>query len=192
MNKRGTVSPPVPLLVLRARLCYGSEMRAYTVMVRLKNGLPDLSEDPAPVLPPVLIQCEQLWKDRGGRRSWPKDQWMFVRGAIEPLLYARIEPEPEHYENGLLNPRGAIQAQSIQLLSCSFENGPLPTITGYAQFRLTFDRMFKDTGEFYDWQEQTDWLDWALCFGFCFADGGEWDATYEHGGIDFEIVTPGC
>ncbi|TXN39498.1 hypothetical protein [Methylobacterium sp. WL7] len=159
-------------------------------MARLKNGSPDLSEDPAPILIPTLIQCEGLWKDRGKRRSWPNNQWSFVRRTIEPLLYARIEPEPEHYDGGLLNPRGVIQAQAIELSSVSFENGPIPVISAYAQFQMTFDRAFADTGEFYEWQEQTDWMDWALCFGFRFEDGGEWDATWEHGGIDFEIVTP--
>lgn len=157
------------------------------MMVRLKNGSPDLSEEPTSILPTALIQCEQLWRDRRSRRSWQRDQWAFVRRAIEPLLYARIEPEPEHRENGLLHPERAILARSIQLLSCSFENGPLPIISAYAEFQLTFDRAFRDTAAFYDWQEQTDWLDYALCFGFRFEDGGEWDATYDHAGIDFEI-----
>jgi hypothetical protein len=164
-------------------------MHAHTVMARLKNGSPDLSEDPAPILPPALIQCEQLWKDRGRRRSWPKDQWALVRRTIEPMLYARIEPELEHYANGLLNPKGVIQARAIELSAVSFENGPLPTITGYARFQLTFDRAFRDTGGLYDWMESTDWLDYALCFGFRLGNGDEWDATYEHGGIDFELIT---
>lgn len=160
------------------------------MMARLKNGSPDLSEEPTSNLPTALIQCEQLWKDRGRRRSWPKDQWAFVRGAVEQLLYARIEPEPEHRANGLLHPERAIKAHSIQLLSCSFEDGPLPTISAQAHFQMMFDRAFRDTTAFYDWQEQTDWLDHALCFGFRLEDGGEWDATYDHAGIDFEIFTP--
>ncbi|WCS26544.1 hypothetical protein LOK46_06830 [Methylobacterium sp. NMS14P] len=106
------------------------------------------------------------------------------------MLYATIEPESEHRQNGLLHPEKTIPARSIQLLSCSFENGPLPTISAYAEFHMTFDRTFTDTGQLYDWQEQTDWLDHALCFGFRFRDGGEWDATYDHAGIDFEILTP--
>ncbi|MFC6025889.1 hypothetical protein [Methylobacterium mesophilicum] len=159
-------------------------------MARLKSGMPDFSEDPAPILPPALIQCEKLWQEQGRRRSWSKDHWVFVRATIEPMLYARIEPEPEHYAGGLLNSKGPIHAQAIGLSSVSFENGPIPTISAYAQFQMTFDRPFADTGEFYEWQEQTDWMDWALCFGFRFEDGGEWDATWEHGGIDFEIVTP--
>jgi hypothetical protein len=130
-----------------------------------------------------------MWRDRGRRTSWPRDQWAFVRRAIEPLLYAGIMPESEHYQGGLLNPKGIIQAQAIELSSVSFENGPIPVISAYAQFKMTFDRTFRDTGQFYDWMEQTDWLDWALCFGFRFDDGSEWDATYEHGGIEFEIVT---
>ncbi len=165
-------------------------MHTHTVSVWLKHGSPDLTEDPAPLLPPAVIQCEQLWQGRGRRRSWPRAQWEFVRRTIEPLLYARIEPEPEHYAGGLLNPRGAIQAQAIELSSVSFENGPLPIVSGYARFQMTFDRAFADTAAFYEWQEQTDWLDWALCYGFRLQDGGEWDATYEHGGIDFEIVAP--
>lgn len=159
-------------------------------MVRLKNGSPDRSEDPTPILPPALIQCEQLWKDLGRSRSWSQVQWTFVKGVVEQLLYARIEPEPEHRKNGLLHPEKAIQARFIQLLSCSFENGPLPTISAHATFQMSFDRAFADTASFYDWQEQTDWLDYALCFGFRLQDGGEWDATYDHSGIDFDIVTP--
>ncbi len=54
---------------------------------------------------------------------------------------------------------------------------------------MTFDRMFTDTAQFYDWMEATDWLDCGLCFGFRFGDGGEWDATYDHSGIDFEIYS---
>lgn len=165
-------------------------MHLHTVIARLKNGCVDLTEDPAPILPPAIFQCERLWKDRGRRRSWPKDQWAFVRRAVEPLLYAQIEPESEHRENGLLHPERAIQARSIQLTSASFENGPLPIISAYAEFQLTFDRSFKDTGELYDWMEQTDWLDWTLCFGFRLQDGGEWDATWEHNGIDFEVSVP--
>lgn len=165
-------------------------MPIHTVIVRIKDGSPDLTEDPTPILPPALIQCEQLWKDLGRSRSWSQDQWAFVKCTVEPLLYARIEPETEHRQNGLLHPEKAIQARSIQLLSCSFENGPLPTISGYAEFHLTFDRSFKETGELYDWMESTDWLDHALCFGFRLQDGGEWDATCDHGGIDFEIFTP--
>jgi hypothetical protein len=159
-------------------------------MVRLKNGTPDLTEDPAPFLPPALLRCEQLWTGRGRRRSWPKDQWQFVRATIEPLLYARIEPEDVHFANGLLNRTRAIEAQAIALSSVSFEDGRLPTISAYAQFEMMFDRAFGSTAEFYDWQEQTDWLDWAVCFGFRLADGGEWDATYDHAGIDFEILAP--
>lgn len=165
-------------------------MHRHTISVWLKHGSPDLSEDPTSILSSALIQCREMWRDRGSRESWPNNQWRFVRRTIEPLLYARIEPEPEHYDGGLLNPRGIIQAQAIELSSVSFENGPIPVISAYAQFQMTFDRAFADTGEFYDWQEQTDWLDWALCFGFRFDDGGEWDATWEHGGIDFEIGTP--
>lgn len=163
-------------------------MHLHTVTARLKNGMPDLTEDPTSVLPPAIFLCEQLWQKRGMRGSWPKEQWAFVRRAIEPLLYARIEPEPEHYAGGLLNLRGAIQAEAIEVSSVSFENGPIPTITAYAQFQMMFDRAFADTGAFYEWQKQTDWMDWALCFGFRLEDGGEWDATWEHGGVDFEIV----
>lgn len=65
-------------------LCNSPAMHHYAVMARLKNGLPDLLEDPAPIVPPALIQCEQLWRRRGRRRSWPPDQWAFVRGAIDP------------------------------------------------------------------------------------------------------------
>lgn len=184
-----TDPPTVSLIASKAALCYSPSMYIYIVMVRLKNGLPELSEEPAPVLPPTLIRCEQMWKDRGGRTSWPKDQWAFVRRAIEPLLYARIEPEPEHYANGLLNPKGAIQAQAIELSSASFENGPLPTISAYARFEMAFDREFADTAAFYDWMEATDWLDWAVAFGWRLEDG-EYDATYDHGGLDFEIVAP--
>ena len=165
-------------------------MHIHTVIAHLKNGCADLTEDPAPILPPAIFQCERLWKDRGRRISWPKDQWAFVRRAVEPLLYARIEPEPEHRQNGLLHLERAIQARSVQLLSCSFENGPLPIISAVAEFQLTFDRAFKDTGELYDWMEATDWLDWALYFGFRLQDGGEWDATWEHNGIDFEVSVP--
>jgi len=165
-------------------------MHAHSIIARLKNGSPDLSEDPTSTLSSSLIQCERLWKDRGRRRSWQEDQWAFVRRAIEPLLYAQIKPEPEHYENGLLNPKGPIRAQAIELSSVSFENGPIPVISAYARFEMTFDRALADTAALYDWQEATDWLDWALCFGFRFQDGAEWDATWEHGGIDFEILTP--
>jgi hypothetical protein len=164
-------------------------MHKHTVIVRFKNGTPDLSEEPAPVLPPAIMQCEQQWKDRGRRRSWPRDQWAFVRRTIEPLLYARIEPEDVHHENGLLNPKGPIKAQAIELSSVSFENGPLPTISAYARFEMTFDRKFADTAAFYDWQEATDWLDWTVAFGWRLEDG-EYDATYDHGGLDFEIVAP--
>ncbi|MGE8131363.1 hypothetical protein ACQKQD_30750 [Methylobacterium sp. NPDC080182] len=55
---------------------------------------------------------------------------------------------------------------------------------------MRFDRAFADTSSFYDWMESSDGLDHALCFGFRLQDGGEWDATYDHSGIDFEIVTP--
>jgi len=164
-------------------------MHIHTVIARLKNGCADLTEDPAPILPPAIFQCERLWKDRGRRRSW-KDQWAFVKRTVEPLLYARIEPESEHRENGLLHPERAIQARSIQLTSVNFENGALPIISAYAEFQLTFDRSFTDTGELYDWMESTDWLDWALCFGFRFADGSEYDTTWEHKGIDFELISP--
>jgi len=159
-------------------------MHIHPVIVTLKSGSPDLSEDPIAPLPLALLHIEQLWKKRGRRRSWPKDQWAVVRKTIEPLLYARIELEDVHHKKGLLHPGTAIQARSIQLLSCSFENGPLPIISAFAEFQLTFDRSFKDTEELYDWQEQTDWLDWSMCFGFRLQDGGEWDATWEHSGID--------
>ncbi|SDN70932.1 hypothetical protein SAMN05216360_110212 [Methylobacterium phyllostachyos] len=165
-------------------------MYVHTVIARLKNGSADLTEDPTPILPPAIFQCEKLWQERGRRRSWSKEQWAYVRSAVEPWLYARIEPEDVHRENGLWHSERAIQARSIQLLSCSFENGPLPIISAYAEFQLTFDRPLRDTGELYDWQEQTDWLDWALCFGFRLQDEGEWDATWEHGGIDFELIDP--
>lgn len=164
-------------------------MHTHTVSVRLKNGSADPSDNLGLNLPAAFILCEQLWKDRGNRRSWPKDQWAFVRATVEPLLYATIDPEHEHYDNGLLNPRGTIYSRSVELSSVSFENGPIPVISAYARFQLTFDRWFSDTGEFYDWQEQTDWLDWATNFGWRFEDGSEYDAAYDNSGIEFEIIT---
>ncbi|MGH1573131.1 hypothetical protein ACRAWG_23755 [Methylobacterium sp. P31] len=163
-------------------------MHAHTVSVRVKNGSWDPSDDLGLILPAAFIRCEQLWKGRGDRRSWPKDQWAFARDAIEPLLYATIDPEDVHYDNGLLNPRGTIYSRSVELSSVSFENGPIPIISAYARFELTFDREFKDTAAFYDWQEQTDWLDWGTNFGWRFEDGSEYDAAYDNAGIELEIM----
>jgi hypothetical protein len=110
-----------------------------------------------------------------------------VKTTVGPLLYATTDPEDEYYENGLLNPRGTIRSQSVKLSSVSFENGPIPTVSAYAQFQMTFDRAFTDTAHFYDWMEATGWLDWAVCFGWLFEDRREWGATYDHAGIDSEI-----
>lgn len=164
-------------------------MHRHTISVRLENGRPDLSDDPALVIPPQLLRCEQLWKDRGKRRSWPKSQWAFVKAAVEPLLYATIDPEDVHYVNGLLHSRDTIRSQAIELLSCSFESGSVPIISAYARFELLFDRLFDDTEQFYEWQERTDWLDWATNFGWQFEDGSEYDAGYHNSGIEFEIIT---
>ncbi|WP_457105587.1 hypothetical protein [Methylobacterium sp. P5_C11] len=114
-----------------------------------------------------------------------------MRHAIEPLLYARIEPDPGHYAHGLLNPKRQIQANAVELSTVNFEHGPVPIIFGYAGLQLAFDRAFTDAGEDYDRMKAADWLDWPLCFGVRVVDGGEWDAADEHGGIDFEVVI-GC
>ncbi|MHB2207557.1 hypothetical protein [Methylobacterium sp. CM6257] len=163
-------------------------MYRHTVVARLKNGSPELPLDPTISLPAALTQCEQLWKERGGRTSWPREQWSFVRKVIEPLLYATIDPEDVHYAGGLLNARGTIRSQSVELSSVSFKNGPLPTISCYAQFEMTFDREFDDVAGFYDWQEQTDWLDWGTNFGWRLEDGSEYDAAYDNVGIELEII----
>jgi hypothetical protein len=75
-------------------------MHTHTVWVWLKHGSPDFTEGCPTILPPALIQCREMWRDRGGRTSWRKDEWAFVRRSIEPLLYAAIDPENEHYEGG--------------------------------------------------------------------------------------------
>lgn len=164
-------------------------MYRHSISVRIKNGCPDLSDDPEVQIPPVLFQCEQLWEGRGRRKSWSKDQWAFVRASVEPLLYATIDPEDVHYENGLLNTRGTIRTELIELSSCSFENGPVPIVSAYARFELSFDRQFADTEQFYAWQEKTDWLDWATNLGWQFEVGSEYDAGYDNTGIEFEVLT---
>lgn len=166
----------------------GPRMRRHTVIARLKNGSPEFPLDPTINLPAALTQCERLWKNRGRRRSWPKDQWRFVRKTIEPLLYATIDPEDVHYGNGLLNVRGTIRSQSVELSSVSFESGSLPTISCYALSEMVFDREFRSTAEFFDWQEQTDWLDWATNFGWRFGDGSEYDAACDNGGKELDVL----
>lgn len=112
-----------------------------------------------------------------------------MRASVEPLLYATIDPEDVHYENGLLNTRGTIRTELIELSSCSFENGPVPIVSAYALFELNFDRRFVDTEQFYDWQEQTDYFDWCTNLGWRFEDGSEYDAGYDNAGIEFEFLS---
>jgi hypothetical protein len=111
-----------------------------------------------------------------------------MRAAVEPLLCATIDLEPEYCESRLLNPAGTIQAQAIELSAVRFENGSIPTISDHAQFQTTFDWVFEDAAAIYDRQERTDRMDWALRFGFCSEDGGEWDAAGDHTGMDSEMI----
>lgn len=168
-------------------------MPSHTILARLKNGSCEttLSDDPTIIIPQAFNDCRGLWERRGKRQSWPQDQWTFVSASIEPFLYATIEPEDVHYKNGLLNPRGTIHAQSVELTSVSFENGPIPIVSASALFLFSFDRRFRDNAAFYDWQEQTDWLDWGTNFGWRFPSGDECDAAQTHDGIELELIEMG-
>ncbi|WP_449411629.1 hypothetical protein [Methylobacterium komagatae] len=146
------------------------------------------TNDPTIVIPQAFLDCRSLWDRRGRKRSWPKDQWTFVRASIEPFLYATIDPEDVHYENGLLNRRGTIHAQSVELKSVSFKNGPIPIISSVASFTLFFDRQLAHNEAFYNWMEATDWLDWGVNFGWRFGDGNEFDAAETHDGIELELL----
>ncbi len=167
----------------------GEDIHRHTVLAHLKNGSCEIgtTDDPTIVIPQAFHDCRALWDRRGKVRSWPQDQWAFVTASIEPLLYATIDPEDAHYDNGLLNPRGTIQAPSVQLSSLSFETGPIPIISATAQFELLLDRGLTDTEQLYDWQEQTDWLDWCVNFGWRFPNGDGFDAAETHDGIQFEL-----
>ena len=163
-------------------------MFPHLVAARLKNGSPELSLDPTINLPPDLIRCKQLWDRRGKRGSWPRDQWAFVRATVEPLLYATLDPDPVHYDNGLMAPRGTIRSSAVGLSSVSFEHGPVPVISACARFELTFDRVFTSTAALYDWMEGTDWLDWGTNFGWRLPDGSEYDAAQHNDGLEFEAA----
>lgn len=165
-------------------------MHRHTILAHLKNGSCEttLIDDPTIIVPQVFNDCRELWDRRGKRQSWPKDQWAFVRASVQSFLYATIDPEDVHYDNGLMNPRGTIRAQSVELTSVSFEKGPIPIISAYAQFMFSFDRRFRDNAEFYDWMKATDWLDWATNYGWRFTDRNEFDAAETHDGIEVELL----
>lgn len=118
----------------------------------------------------------------------PKDQWAFGRGSIEPLLYATLDPEDVHYDNGLRNPYGTIHARSVELTSLNFENSPIPIVSAIAHFELILDRPMADTEQLYDWMEQSEWLDWCVNFGWRFRNDNEFDAAETHDGIQFEVI----
>lgn len=170
----------------------GEAIHRHTVLAHLKNGSSETipTADPTIVIPPAFHDCRALWDRRGKVRSWPQDQWAIVRVSIEPLLYATIDPEDAHYDNGLLNPRETIQAQSVQLSSVSFENGPIPIVSAIACFELILNQELTDTEQLYDWQEETDWLDWCVNFGWRFPNGSEYDAAETHDGIQLELLSP--
>ena len=123
----GEQPPLTSPIVVEGVSCDISTMQVHTIIARLKNGMPDLTEDPTPILPPAFFQCDRLWKDRGRRKSWPKDQWAFVRRTVEPLLYARIKPQSEHRENGLVHPGKAIPEQAIELISGASKTARSPS-----------------------------------------------------------------
>ena len=87
-------------------------------------------------------------------------------------------------------PDGSHRGPVHRVVLRQFRGWPTPHHLGVCAVRDDVRPAFGSTAEFYDWQEQTDWLDWAVYFGFRLADGGEWDATYNHAGIDFEILAP--
>lgn len=70
----------------------------------------------------------------------------------------------------------------------SFESGPIPIVSAYARFVLSFDRRFRDNAEFYGWQEATDWLDCGINFGWRFPSDYEVDAAETHDGIELELI----
>ena len=165
-------------------------MPTYTLSARLKNGWFDHTIEPDSIIPQAMIDCKALWDKRGRRRSWPKDQWAFVRAAIQPMLHGTIDPEDEHYDGGLLNPRGTIHSQSVELTSVSFVKGSIPTVSVYAYFELSFDKQFKDSWEFSDWQEATDRMEWCTNFGWLFPCGNGYDAGEENAGIELQLLIP--
>lgn len=172
--------------------CSSPALHRHTVLAHLRNGSCEIgtTDDPTIVFPQAFHDCRALWERRAKASSWPEDQWAFVRASIEPWLYAALAPEDAHYDNGLLNPRGTIHAQSVELTSVSFENGPIPIVSAIGCFELILDRELTDTEQLYDWMERTDWLDWFVNFGWRFPGGGELDAAETHDGIQFELLRP--
>lgn len=165
-------------------------MPVYTLSARLKYGSFDHNAESDIIVPQAMIDCKALWDKRGKRRSWPKDQWKFVRATLEPMLYGSIDPEDVHYNGGLINTRGTIYSKSVELLSVSFENGPVPDISAYAYFDLQFRQQFADEDAFGDWMENTDSLEWATNFGWRFPSGDEYNAADLTGDIEVQILLP--
>lgn len=167
-------------------------IHCHTVLAYLKNGCSEIetTDDPTTIIPQALLDCRALWDRRGRVRSWPRDQWQSVKASIEPSLYATIDPEQSHYDNGLLNPRGTIHARSLELTSLSFENGPIPIVSAIAHFELILDRPIGDTEQLYDWMGKSEWLDWCVNFGWRFQNDNEFDAGETHDGIQFELLRP--
>lgn len=164
-------------------------MPTYTLSARLKNGWFDHTAEPGIIIPQDMIDCRAMWDGRGKSRSWPKDQWASLRSAIEPMLHGTIDPENEHYDGGLLNPRGTIHSQSVELTSISFEKGPIPIVSAYAYFELSFDKQFDESWDFSDWMESTDWMEWCTNFGWLFPCGNGYDAAENADIITIQLLT---
>ena len=165
-------------------------MPVYTLSARLKYGSFDHKAEPDIIVPQAMIDCRVMWEGIRRRRAWPKDQWKFVRAVLEPMLYGSIDPEDVHYENGLTNPRGTIYSKYVELLSVSFENGPVPNIGAYAHFDLHFEQTFADREKFVDWTENTEWLEHATNFGWKFPCGNGYNAADLTEDIEVELLVP--
>ena len=165
-------------------------MPIYTLSARLKYGWFDHTAEPDIIIPQAMIDCRVMWEGREKRWSWPKDQWSLVRSTIEPMLHGTIDPEEEHYAGGLTNPVGTIHSQSVELTSVSFEKGPIPIVSAYAYFELSFDKQFRDGWEFSDWMEATDRMEWCTNFGWLFPCGNGYDAGEENAGIEIQLMVP--
>jgi hypothetical protein len=77
--------------------CYSPTMHVYTVIVTLKNGLPDLSEEPAPTMPPILSAVTKRIQ------SWRRER-VVVEANGERRIVGGVPKPPESHHPPTLAP----------------------------------------------------------------------------------------
>ncbi|WP_134500743.1 hypothetical protein [Microvirga pakistanensis] len=162
----------------------------YRLMAYLKWGGPErqLPED-EPNLPRDLIACSTSWRKMAKRKRFNSGEMARICSVVASHLEVLFVPCNLKEEISLA-PVKEHHITTFKVVAVDFSAGPIPRICVKAFFDLTFMEEIPLDG-ISEWQDQNDFLDWALVFRYTFDDPqAEWCVMADNGHSGLEIYGP--